>query len=113
MAFACALHLLGSNYNTVKKSRGEVLLFKDCKGASVSAQDSSSSQILMPQNKMNEKTQQSVHDATVALCWNKVAFDVKAGKAYKKILYEIDGWIEHGTLTALMVCSFSVKGFPR
>lgn len=106
MVFACALHLLGVTYATVKKSRGEVLLFKDREVASTEAPHLTSFQVHLYGKERNEQGTMSSNHGKVALCWNKVSFDIKAGKAYKKLLNEIDGWIEHGTLTALMVSVF-------
>src|SRR5690348_153255 len=106
MVFACVLHLLGATYATVKKSRGEVLLFKDRKVASAEAPDPTTSQVHLHGKETNEKGKMTGNHGKVALCWNKVTFDVKTGKAYKRLLNEIYGWIEHGTLTALMVSGF-------
>ena len=105
MLFACALHLLGATYATVKKSRGEVLLFKDRKVASAEDSGPTSACVLVSsEKKTTEKRKSCSNHGKVALCWNKMTFDVKTGKAYKRLLSEVDGWIEHGTLTALMVC---------
>lgn len=105
MLFACALHLLGATYATVKKSRGEVLLFKDRKVASAEGSGPTSACVLVsPEKKTTGKRKSCSNHGKVALCWNKMTFDVKTGKAYKRLLNEVDGWIEHGTLTALMVC---------
>lgn len=104
MAFACVLHLLGATYATVKRSRGEVLLFKE-RGAAIteSVQEKPLRTDSGIAETLTDKPKSVSNHGEVALCWDKVTFDVKAGKAYKRLLNEIDGWIEHGTLTALMV----------
>ena len=112
MSFACSLHLLGATYATIKKGRGEVLLFKDRKVAE--ALNTRRSVVVESNEKgPTASSEPSSNFRTVALCWDKVTFDVKAGKAYKRILHEVDGWIEHGTLTALMVCLAVDQQFPR
>ncbi|KAF1959984.1 P-loop containing nucleoside triphosphate hydrolase protein [Byssothecium circinans] len=103
MLFACALHLFGAAYATVKKSRGEVLWFKDRKLASAEASDGIDPRVIgSPRQNTTEGARVSENHGKVAICWNKITFDVKAGKAYKRLLDEVDGWIEHGTLTALV-----------
>jgi hypothetical protein len=91
----------------MKKSRGEVLLFKNRKVVTADASDAGISQVELCAKETNEKgRERSRNHGEVALCWNKITFDVKTGKTYKRLLSEIDGWIEHGTLTALMVSVF-------
>jgi ATP-binding cassette subfamily G (WHITE) protein 2 (PDR) len=109
MMFACVLHLLGATYATVKKSRGEVLLFKNRKVFQRDAESSGSLAPLSASDHVSEKRPaEKGKDHTdidkVSLCWDKLTFNVKTGKSYKRLLHDVDGWIEHGTLTALMVC---------
>lgn len=50
-----------------------------------------------------EKSTTSIQEQASILHWKDLSYEVKVPKGTKKILNSIDGWVEPGTLTALMV----------
>ncbi|KAH7083362.1 ABC-2 type transporter-domain-containing protein [Paraphoma chrysanthemicola] len=115
-AFLIALmgvYLLGTEYITAKKSKGEVLVYRrghkvpkspstdDLEGApagrTVSTQYDNSDEIAI------------IERQTAIFQWQDVCYDIKIKGEDRRILDHVDGWVKPGTLTALMGVSGAGK----
>lgn len=114
MFFFCALYLLATEYISLQKSRGEVLLFRrrtvpkptkadDEETTAVKRRDDDTSATsnssppsirVSPGGKANEAT----------FLWENLSYEVPIKHGQKMILEGIEGWINPGTITALIVC---------
>lgn len=108
MLFACALHILGATYATVKKSRGEVLLFRHVRQSEA---DNTSNEV--PQAVETREHPESLGSGhrsqrrgdSASFCWDRLCYDIYTGKKPKRLLDNIEGWLQPGILMALMVRS--------
>lgn len=44
------------------------------------------------------------------LHWKDLTYDISIKGTPRRILDRVDGWVKHGTLTALMVCIGAMEG---
>lgn len=111
MAFFCGLYLLATEHLSAQKSRGEVLISK--RGGSSKAlifddQEAQQSKIGVLHSSRPERFRRysgypgrkGTQAATYV--WENLSYEVKTSKGGSKILDDIEGWIEPGTVTALM-----------
>jgi ATP-binding cassette subfamily G (WHITE) protein 2 (PDR) len=113
-----AVHLLTTEYIKAKKSKGEVLVFRRGhapreleKGF---GEDLEGSYIREPApEKQHTEAQQShadfIQKQTAIFQWHDLCYDIKIKGESRRILDHVDGWIEPGTLTALMGVSGAGK----
>lgn len=119
MVFACCTHLIGAEYQSVKRGKGEILLFRNkketnaAKGpqdeergvpvllASVKTENSSNQDLDSKQNTKCAPT------ARIPFFWNSLSYEIKVKDESRRLLDDIEGWIKPGSLTALMVCILS------
>lgn len=113
MIFGCGVYLLAAECISERASTGEVLLFPRSKRPfrhSIKDEEASGSRV-KPQSRQNGSgrmaLQTPVHlqPQTSTFHWDGVSYDIKIKKEERRLLNEIDGWVQPGTLTALMVCS--------
>lgn len=111
MAFLCCLYLLATEYMLAQRSRGEVLRFKR-----VQPIETSQGEDKEAQNAKMSITSRSRMDAirtsaeeferkgslAATFVWDELSYEIKTGKGNVKLLDDIEGWVEPGTLTALM-----------
>ena len=115
MVIFCVTHLLAAEYIPARRSKGDVLLFKQDRLTSkkdkdpesathpaVFAQDINKRQEDIPKEETSVVVQ-TIHDQPTVFHWNDVCYDVKTQDGTRRILKSIDGWVKPGTLTALMV----------
>ncbi|KAI1076618.1 ABC-2 type transporter-domain-containing protein [Whalleya microplaca] len=112
----CALHLLAAEYIPAERSKGDILRFRRANrelrrsGGSQAhspvgfAQDINKQDDFTPEEKTG--SQSPVYDIvkqSSVFHWRDISYDIKAGAGgTRRILDGIDGWVESGTLTALM-----------
>ncbi len=125
MAFACSTHLIATEYLSVRKSKGEVLLFRqkrrdsgnrlydeEAKAASSHVSLSTSDPKIALEAAESSIScgivkAESVEELPLrpaAFLWNNLSYDIKLKKGSQQLLDDLEGWIMPGSLTALMVC---------
>ncbi len=113
MMFFLATALLATEYITAAKSKGEVLVFR--RGhvppeAEASADDEEAVPVIHNFGDLDKNTKErtagdfaGLHRQTSIFHWEDVCYDIKINNEPRRLLDNIDGWVEPGTLTALMV----------
>jgi hypothetical protein len=114
MIFGCFVHLVAIEYVSAKKSKGEVLLFRrgyvpqlEQKLDEESNSDSRINTAIVALDKYVVDVPASIQKHTATFHWDSVTYDIKVKNSTRRLLDDIDGWINPGTLTALMVCRIS------
>ncbi|KAI0205288.1 P-loop containing nucleoside triphosphate hydrolase protein [Astrocystis sublimbata] len=106
MVVFCVGHLLAAEYILAQPSRGEVLVFKrnsarekdglgKLEAAEPPVKDQSTSSRLIEQVPQTSQDPAFIH-------WESLSFSIKTKQDKRAILNNIDGWLEPGTITALM-----------
>lgn len=107
MIFFMATYLIGTEYISESKSKGEVLLFRrgHAPARSDSEDDVEQSQSVAPAEKTEENPEVSagIQRQTAVFHWQDVCYDIKIKSEERRILDHVDGWVKPGTCTALMV----------
>ena len=121
MVFFCTLYLLATEYISLQKARGEILLFRkrdrrstktweDEEARMVRQTDIKSSEKPFPyflpssESNLTRKSEETSHETGEAtFLWDSLCYEVPVKKGSKKILDGIEGWIKPRTLTALIV----------
>ncbi|ERF69401.1 hypothetical protein EPUS_05946 [Endocarpon pusillum Z07020] len=110
--FLCCLYLLATEYISSQRSRGEVLIFR--RGQEFSTRGSDDDEEAQPYRTnfsalsdagyRKEDTERSAKTQTRAatFLWNNLCYNVKEKASSRRLLDNVEGWIEPGTLTALM-----------
>ena len=113
MIFSCCTHIAAAEFIPIERSKGEVLKFRrnvahlrsakdDVEDAATSIEASAfASTSKGARNKVIEPTT-STHPME-NLWWDNLNYDVRTGHGSKRILYDLEGWVKQGKLTALMV----------
>jgi len=111
--FFCATHLLTTEYISAAKSKGEVLVFRrghitDAKKRAENAGDAEAAISMLGREAngdkgVDDKAVAAIQRQTSIFHWEDVVYDIKIKKEPRRLLDHIDGWVEPGTLTALMV----------
>ena len=104
-------YLVATEFISAKKSKGEVLLFRrGHKPASLkekSARDPEAGAVEPGANLEKHGNEQdlsaSIQKQTAIFQWQDVCYDIQIKKETRRILDHVDGWVEPGTMTALMV----------
>ena len=117
MSFLCGVYLLATEYVAAQKSKGEVLLFqqgKEPRDPEFEAVGSDRPKTAFPDDPCGGSNTMTWYEGLEAqsatFVWDKLSYDVKVQKGKsKRILDDIDGWIQPGTLTALMGASGAGK----
>lgn len=105
-------YLAATELLSMAKSKGEVLIFrrshfvnKSSTRRMTEADDEEAfrtEKATMAQLAATEDTQLPSHDGQV-FQWQDVCYDIKVKGEVRRILDHVDGWVQPGTLTALMV----------
>ncbi|CAI7675725.1 unnamed protein product [Penicillium discolor] len=113
MLFFMFTYLLGTEYISEKKSKGEVLLFR--RGHQPKLASGEGDLETSSQPSAVAKTEESPHQATAIqrqtaiFHWQDVCYDIKIKGEPRRILDNVDGWVKPGTCTALMGVSGAGK----
>ncbi|KAL9030670.1 MAG: hypothetical protein Q9196_001236 [Gyalolechia fulgens] len=111
MVFLCCLYLLATEFLPAERSKGEVVVFKNAR--SLTARDSNDREAhnaSHPSAGCSEK-EPSEHSVEpfggqgtqrATFVWDNLSYEIKTGEGHAKLLAGVEGWIEPGTLTALM-----------
>lgn len=110
--FLCAAGLIFTEYVSLQKSKGEVLLFRrGFKKFSAQPEDEEAhnqhDQVTeeptetVTKHTTNKSVTVETHAAT--FLWDNITYDVDIKGGKKRILDDVEGWVKPGTLTALMV----------
>ena len=99
----------------MQKARGEILVFRrgHIPGASGPSDEEKPPATLRERGAGAEKTEKNSHignalsslkgSSGAAFSWNNLSYEIKTKKGSKSLLYDLEGWVMPGTLTALMV----------
>ena len=111
MIFFLFTYLLATEYISGQKSRGEILVFR--RGHTPAALNTKASDDMEVNEKEGTaagKAQNAGGDVSALiekqiaiLHWQDVCYDIKIKGENRRILNQVDGWVEPGKLTALMV----------
>lgn len=117
-AIVCAFHLLAAQYIPAQRSKGDIIRFlRDGSKRRTSPDLENSNPLTFAQDSarqaphtitglekpaLNEQPE-IIHKQTAVFHWSGLSYEVKTKDGTKKILNNVDGWVEPGTLTALMV----------
>jgi hypothetical protein len=108
MLFGCAVYLVATEYISAKKSKGEVLIFR--RADMPCLQSKVDEETVSFGNTTSDILSKSALDPPVGLekqtsifQWSDVTYDIKVKKETRRLLHQVDGWVQPGTLTALMV----------
>lgn len=110
MLFLCCLYLIATEYIAAQKSKGEVLVYRrgeapfDSKVADEKPQGSTACLEALPTRRSlvgQISPQKQSRDATFA--WDSLNYDVKTKEGTRRLLDDVEGWVEPGKVTALMV----------
>ena len=119
MAFGCLTHLVATEYMSIKKSKGDVLLFRQNarrvagryhheevraaqKPLGASSQHPSSVNRSPGLSYVKEDVATSWRP-TPPVLWNNLGFDISLKNDTRRLLNDLEGWVKPGTTTALMV----------
>jgi pleiotropic drug resistance (PDR) family protein len=113
MIFFLATYLIGTEYISESKSKGEVLLFRRGHAPKrTEADDIEGSQSVASAEKTDESTKEvsaKIQRQTAVFHWQDVCYDIKIKSEERRILDHVDGWVKPGTCTALMGVSGAGK----
>ncbi|KAJ5091406.1 ABC multidrug transporter C [Penicillium alfredii] len=113
MVFFMATYLIGTEYISESKSKGEVLLFRRGHAPKKVEDDVEQSQTVNPSEKTNDasdgKVTAGIQRQTAVFHWQDVCYDIKIKNEERRILDHVDGWVKPGTCTALMGVSGAGK----
>lgn len=108
----CAASLLITEYISLQKSKGEVLLFLRGHNKFSSEADDEEAQTLHtspavdvgePIHMQSKTKSVAIETHAATFLWDHITYDVDIKGGKKRILDDVEGWVKPGTLTALMV----------
>ncbi|KAH8829423.1 ABC-2 type transporter-domain-containing protein [Flagelloscypha sp. PMI_526] len=106
--FFTTTYLVGTEYVSAKKSKGEVLVFRKGHVPKESEKESDIESGDKPKRSGNrdsvssDQTVAGIQRQTKIFHWSDVCYDIQIKKENRSILDHVDGWVKPGTLTALM-----------
>lgn len=108
-----AVYITATEFITAKKSKGEVLVFRQghtpAALAKTSPDDAEAANgrpvALEKVITTQEDVSAVIQKQTAIFQWKDVCYDIRIKKEERRILDHVDGWVKPGTLTALMVSS--------
>lgn len=115
-------YLLSAEFVFMSPSKAEILIFRrghKTRLDSTPVQDEESGFRDKPRSTQQVVTSLGPQDSKVArtpdniLHWKDLTYDISIKGTPRRILDRVDGWVRHGTLTALMVCigAWKERGF--
>ena len=124
MAFGCLTHLVSTEYMSIKKNRGDILLFRRNKKGlaghnideevhgvreSLKAPNERSSSFIRKHRQGHDKSL-AKNDITVAqrspriaIFWDNLSYEIKTKDDTRTLLHDLEGWVLPKRITALMV----------
>lgn len=113
MALFCALYLLGTEYISLQKSKGDVLLFHRRNMLKAKKSDDEEAQVVRGQQvtstdeagdlfRPSRKMSLDEKSGEATFMWENLSYEMQIKGGKTKILEGIEGWIKPGTLTALI-----------
>lgn len=117
MCFLCVVYLLATEFMTAQLSKGEVLVFRrgqEPETKPINDEEAQQAHGLFPP----AIDQEIHHDAKIldgtknnaaTFLWDELSYDVKVKSGSRRLLDNVEGWIEPGCLTALMGASGAGK----
>ena len=116
MVLGCVIYVTATEFISAKKSKGEVLLFQRNHGPTVRRKkdveangDDRISIHTLAQGTSISNAPAGIQRHTSVIHWDSVNYDIKIKKEARRILKDVNGWVQAGTLTALMVGTSSTK----
>jgi ATP-binding cassette subfamily G (WHITE) protein 2 (PDR) len=115
-------HLVATEYIPVQQGRGEILMFrkgkkKDQQRASDEESPNAASDMdITVSNKDNKRIAESGYlsrEDQDVFYWTNVDYSIKTTSETRTILTGIEGWVQPGTLTALMVRCYILQYLRR
>lgn len=107
-----ATYLTATELLSMAKSKGEVLIFRRShfvnkksirRMAEADDEEALGAKMAtMAQSAATDETQAPSHEGQI-FQWQDVCYDIKNKGEVRRILDHVDGWVQPGTLTALMV----------
>ncbi|KIY64375.1 AtrD, ABC-transporter [Cylindrobasidium torrendii FP15055 ss-10] len=111
--FFCGVYLLATEFITSAKSKGEVLLFRRKhvpKAAKVQSDEEGQGEYVKEHDGDNiDAAVAKIQRQTAIFHWEDVCYDIKIKGEPRRLLNHVNGWVEPGTLTALMGASGAGK----
>lgn len=99
----CSIHIISSEYILAKKSRGEVLLFlHDRTRIPDTISDEEKRGGTFPSTAAQVQPPDGQKDQASSFCWDNICYDIKVEGKPRRLLNGVSGWVQQGTLTALM-----------
>ena len=106
----CTAHIVSSEYILAKRSKGEVLLFLRSKTPFLNAKADEEAKVEYPPGMASvavEKDKQpeaprGLQEQAATFCWENLCYEIKAEGKPKRLLTDVNGLVQRGTLTALM-----------
>lgn len=115
MSFLAGLYLLATELVSAQRSRGEVLIFRRGQEPRTKltndeeARDSHTNSNLYTHGGQDMKWLEDVETGAATFLWDSLCYDVKVKGGSRRLLDNVEGWIQPGTLTALMGASGAGK----
>ncbi|MCJ1270047.1 hypothetical protein MMC22_009941 [Lobaria immixta] len=119
MAFLCGLYLLATESVSAQRSKGEVLIFRrgqEPEGKSTKdeeAQQAPKSPYIRSDSAQEGRQSTTwldgIETRAATFLWDSLCYDVKIKGGSRRLLNDVEGWIQPGTLTALMGASGAGK----
>ena len=109
MISVCGLYLIATEFVSLRKSKGDVLIFRrgqiSHSRRAMDEEGQCSLEGVMSQTEVGKEDTTPLHVNTCAanFLWDDLSYDLKLKNGSRRILDHIEGWIKPGTLTALMV----------
>jgi ATP-binding cassette, subfamily G (WHITE), member 2, PDR len=107
MIFFMFTYLFATETIAVKRSKGEILLFRRSHRASAGTIHKDLEIFEKSERTFREdhsrKVTGVIQKQTAIFQWKDICFDIKVKKETLRLLDRVDGWVKPGTLTALMV----------
>jgi len=116
--FFLVLYLVGTEYISAKRSKGEILVFKrgHVPTSIEDKDDEESGPVKSGRNVAADLTISDDSDISIAIQkqtavfhWRDVCYDIKIKGKGRRLLDHVDGWVKPGTLTALVVRRFESR----
>ncbi|KAL0574983.1 Multidrug resistance protein [Marasmius crinis-equi] len=113
--FFMAVHLLATEFISAARSKGEVLVFRrgQLPTASRKKDDEETAAVTIQEKRSADMDSNDasgvIQEQTAIFHWEDVCYDIKIKGQPRRILDNVDGWVEPGKLTALMGASGAGK----
>ncbi|KAL4805482.1 ABC-2 type transporter-domain-containing protein [Aspergillus unguis] len=113
LVFFTVTYLVGTEYISEQKSKGEVLLFRRGhqpeRPAGEADPENPSQPASAPKTDESAQNTAKIQRQTAIFHWENVCYDIKIKGQPRRILDNVDGWVKPGTCTALMGVSGAGK----